>query len=207
MVKKVFLPLYRINSLIMKKINTFRLLPILLIGFFCMFAHLTYAQSPIRFGIRAGVNAGTRFGRAILSAPEKTLLGFHAGVFANIELSDDISFCPEVNFSQKGFKTDSSQVTSNYFELPLLLKISMGDGNLYTIIGPYVSYLPTANEKVFSEQAMNFGGTIGLGSRIGSNLLLEGRYSFNSSLGRLNSEYDGGLFRNVALSLSLGYLF
>ncbi len=127
----------------MKKTTTSSIVKISIIGIFFTFSHLTFSQSNSRFGIRGGVHAGTQFGRAIITNPKGTLIGFEATLFANIELSDDVALCPEIVFSQKGFKVDTSEITSNYFEVPLLLKINMGDGGIYTIIGPYISYLPT----------------------------------------------------------------
>ena len=169
---------------------------------------MSFSQSTIRFGIRGGVHAGTQFGRAIITNPSGTLIGFEGALFANIELSEDISLCPEIAFSQKGFKIDTAEITSNYFEVPLLLKINMGDGGLYTIIGPYVSYLPTVNVAAPDEKALGFGGTFGLGTRVGSHLLIEGRYNFNGNIWKLGTDSNNPYgFRNTTIGLSLGYLF
>ena len=192
----------------MKKTTTSSIVKILIIGIFFTFSHTTFAQSNSRFGIRAGVHAGTQFGRAIITNPKGTLIGFEAALFANIELSEDITLCPEIAFSQKGFKVDTSEITSNYFEIPLLLKINMGDGGMYTIIGPYISYLPTVNLKAPNEKALGWGGTFGLGSKVGDHIFIEGRYNFNSNiwmLGNDNANLYG--FRNTTIALSLGYLF
>lgn len=179
-----------------------------MIVIFLIFSHFSFSQSSIRFGVRGGVHAGTQFGRAIITNPKGTLMGFEGAVFANIELSEDISICPELAFSQKGFKIDSTNITSNYFEVPLLLKINMGDGNFYTIIGPYVSYLPTVNIAALDEKALGFGGTFGFGSRIGDHLIVEGRYNFNGNIWKLSTDSSNPYgFRNTTIGLSLGYLF
>jgi hypothetical protein len=84
----------------------------------------------------------------------------------------------------------------------------MGDEGLYTIIGPYASYLPTVNDKVFNEAALGWGGTLGLGFRLGENAFIEGRYNFNANIWKLNSDTSNPYgFRNTTLGLSLGYLF
>lgn len=192
----------------MKKAFTNATVKILMVGTFLIFTNISFSQSTIRFGIRGGAHAGTRFGRAIITNPEGTLIGFEGAIFASIELSEDISLCPEIAFSQKGFKLDTTNITSNYFEMPLLLKINMGDDGLYTIVGPYASYLPTVNINAPTEKALGFGGTFGLGSRIGDHLLVEARYNFNGNIWRLGTEapilYG---FRNTTIGLSLGYLF
>ena len=192
----------------MKKAFTTSIINVLMIGIFVIFSHFSYSQSSIRFGIRGGVHAGTQFGRAIITNPKGTLIGFEGAIFANIELSEDISLCPEIAFSQKGFKIDTMEITSNYFEVPLLLKINMGDGGVYTIIGPYVSYLPTVNVKAPDEKALGFGGTFGFGTRVGDHLIIEGRYNFNANIWKLGTDSSKLYgFRNTTIGLSLGYLF
>jgi hypothetical protein len=192
----------------MKKAFTNSVIRMLMIGTFLFMTQLSFSQSSIRFGIRGGVHAGTQFGRAIITNPNGTLVGFEGAIFANIELSEDISLCPEIAFSQKGFKIDTMEITSNYFEVPLLLKVNMGDGGLYTIIGPYVSYLPTVNINAPDEKALGFGGTFGLGTRVGDHLLIEARYNFNGNIWKLGTDSTTPYgFRNTTIGLSLGYLF
>ena len=192
----------------MKKAFTFSIINTLMIGTFLIFTHLSFSQSSIRFGIRGGVHAGTRSGRAIIINPKGTLIGFEEAIFVNVELSDDISLCPEIAFSQKGFKIDTVEMTSNYIEVPLLLKINMGDGGIYTIIGPYVSYLPTVNINAPDEKALGFGGTFGLGTRIADHFLVECRYNFNGNIWKLATDSNNPYgFRNTTIGISLGYLF
>jgi hypothetical protein len=192
----------------MKKAFTYSIINILMITSILVFSQSSFSQSSVRFGIRGGVHAGTQFGRAIITNPSGTLVGFEGALFANIELSEDISLCPELAFSQKGFKVDTMEITSNYFEVPLLLKINMGDEGLYTIIGPYVSYLPTVNVNAPDEKALGFGGTFGLGTRLGTHLILEGRYNFNGNIWKLGTDSTTPYgFRNTTIALSLGYLF
>ena len=192
----------------MKKALTFSIVKILIISTIFTFSHDSFAQSNSRFGIRTGVHAGTQYGRNIILNPKGTLIGFEAALFANIELSDEVALCPEIAFSQKGFKVDTSEITSNYFEIPLLVKINMGDGGIYTIIGPYISYLPTVNLKAPNEKALGWGGTFGLGSRVGDHIFIEGRYNFNSNMWALGNDKTNLYgFRNTTIALSLGYLF
>ena len=179
-----------------------------MIGLLFCLASTSFSQSGIRFGIRAGAHAGTQFGRNIILNPKGTLIGFHGAIFVDIPLSEDISLCPEISYVQKGFKMDSTEFTSNYIDIPLLLKINMGDEGLYTIIGPYATYQPTANPLALNEKSLSWGGTFGLGQRIGDHLFIEGRYNFNASIWRLNNDGNNPFgFRNVTIGLSLGYLF
>ena len=192
----------------MKKAFTNSIVNTLMIGIFFITSHSTFSQSIVRFGIRGGVHAGTQFGRAIITNPKGSLIGFEGAIFANIELSEDISLCPEIAFSQKGFKIDTMEISSNYIEIPMLLKINMGDGGIYTIIGPYVSYLPTVNINAPDEKALGFGGTFGFGTRVGDHLLIEARYNFNGNIWKLGTDSANLYgFRNTTIGLSLGYLF
>jgi len=192
----------------MKKSFTAQIFKVFIVGLLITLTHNAFSQSSIRFGIRGGVHAGTQWGRAIITNPKGTLVGFEGAVFANIELSEDIALCPEIAFSQKGFKMDTTEITSNYIEIPLLLKINMGDEGLYTVIGPYASYLPTVNEKVYNEAALGWGGILGLGVKLGNNAFIEGRYNFSANIWRLNNDSGNPFgFRNTTVGLSLGYLF
>lgn len=181
---------------------------IVVIGSLFCFTNSAFAQSGIRFGIRAGAHAGTQFGRAIIYNPSGTVIGFHGAIFAEIPLSEDISICPEISYVQKGFKMDSTEFKSNYIDVPLLLKINMGDEGLYTIIGPYITYQPTANPLALNEKALSWGGTFGLGQRIGDHLFIEARYNFNARIYQFSNDSNNPFgFRNTTLGLSLGYLF
>ena len=107
----------------MKKAFTYSIVKILVFGLLVGLSPDANAQSEIRFGIRGGVHAGTQWGRNIIYNPSGTLIGFHGAIFADIPLSEDISICPEISYVQKGFKLDSTEFTSNYIDVPLLLKI------------------------------------------------------------------------------------
>lgn len=192
----------------MKKAFTFSIVKILMIGIFLSLYNFASAQSGIRFGIRGGAHAGTQWGRNIIYNPSGTLIGFHGAIFADIPLSEDISLCPEISYVQKGFKMDSAEFTSNYIDVPLLLKIQMGDQGLYTIIGPYITYQPTSNPLALNEKSLSWGGTIGLGQRIGDHVIIEARYNFNARIYQLSNDSNNPFgFRNTTLGLSLGYLF
>jgi hypothetical protein len=192
----------------MKKAFTLPVIKILIIGLILSISHSSYSQSGIRFGIRGGVHAGTPWGRAIITNPKSILIGFEGALFADIALSEDISFCPELAFNQKGFKIDTLEMTSNYFEVPLLVKINMGDGGMYTVIGPYVSYLPSLNIKAPEEKAFGWGGIFGLGYKINDHIFLEGRYNFSGNIWKLGSDSPNPLgFRNTSTGLSLGFMF
>ena len=192
----------------MKKAFTYSIFKFSVICFLLSILQGVNAQTEIRFGIRGGAHAGTQWGRNIIYNPSGTLVGFHGAIFTDIPLSDDISLCPEISYFQKGFKLDTTEFTSNYIDIPILLKIQMGDQGFYTIIGPYITYQPTANPLALNEKSLSGGGILGFGQRIGDHLILEARYSFNARIYQLvNDSRNPYGFRNTTIGLSLGYLF
>ncbi len=192
----------------MKKAFTLPTIKVLIIGLILTISQISFSQSGIRFGIRGGVHAGTPWGRAIIANPESIKVGFEGALFADIALSEDISLCPEIAFNQKGFKADTILNSSNYLEVPLLVKINMGDGGMYTVIGPYISYLPTLNDNAPEEKSFGWGGIFGLGYRISDHIFLEGRYNFSGNIWKLGSDSPNPLgFRNTSTGISLGFIF
>lgn len=116
------------------------------------------AQS-VTFGVKAG---GT-----LSSITQKDndnnnyKFGGHGGVFANFGINDMFSVQPEVLYSMKGnkqetsgtlggttYKTDHMQ-TLNYIDVPVMVKVSTGDDNsgLFFEAGPQVGFLLSAKDK------------------------------------------------------------
>lgn len=106
-----------------------------------------------RVGIKGGANA-SQFSDQKLSLNNQKV-GFHAGVFVNVPLSNKISVQPEVLYNQMGAKTitSSSEITSpttttktvsdvknylNYISVPLMFQFR--PGSFYMEAGPQFSY-------------------------------------------------------------------
>ena len=83
----------------------------------------------------------------------KLILGFNAGVMAEVPIAPDFYFQPGLLFSTKGAEreevilgqTITSKVSLGYLELPLqlLYKPLLGNGHLLLGFGPYVGYALT----------------------------------------------------------------
>jgi hypothetical protein len=59
----------------------------------------------------------------------KTFIGFHAGMYLQVPLSDKLSLIPELQFTKRGFAYDdglqpNSRANLNYLELPVLVSYS-----------------------------------------------------------------------------------
>ncbi len=114
------------------------------------------AQAQTTFGLTAGLNvANVSFdGDDALDGfvDKQPRLGFVGGVFADVAITPQLTFHPEVLYSQKGYKlsaddgADSGSVTAqvDYLEVPLLLAyhIPVGQNGLMVGLeaGPTLSY-------------------------------------------------------------------
>lgn len=125
------------------------------------------ANAQVNAGIKAGINFSNiiKTGDDDFSTDFKT--GFHAGLFVDINLVDRLSFMPEIMFSQKGYKADGTSLlggaydytlTSNFVELPLLLKVNAAPG--FSIhIGPQFSFLASTTEN-FKQGSDEYKSTV-----------------------------------------------
>jgi opacity protein-like surface antigen len=118
-------------------------------------------KEPVRFGIKGGGNA-SQFSEQQLNAKNQKI-GFNAGVFVNIPLSQKFALQPEVLYNQMGAKsvlsdteitTGSTTVrtkqdfktTLNYISVPVMLQMKPAD-NFYIEAGPEVSYFLDGKNK------------------------------------------------------------
>ena len=182
------------------------------------------AQTPIHYGITAGVNlAGVSGDVGDLLTENRT--GFAAGGFAEIGLSPAFSIRPEVLYSQKGAKEseggDEIVFKLTYIEIPVLAKYAIPmEGSLrpWLAAGPAVSFKAgcdietdiggsedslDCDETEFQMKSTDFSLLFGAGVDVGA-FSLGIRYD----LGLANTlDVDGFDSKNKTLSLMAGYTF
>ncbi|RNA62401.1 PorT family protein [Chryseobacterium nematophagum] len=124
-------------------------------------APMNKQKQPIRFGIKAGGNASA-FSEQKLSLNNQKL-GFHAGAFVNIPLSEKISVQPEVLYNQMGARNviSSTELTIdnttikgmsdekaylNYISVPLMFQFRPMK-SFYFEAGPEFSYFIDGKNK------------------------------------------------------------
>ncbi|GAA4365133.1 porin family protein [Hymenobacter saemangeumensis] len=154
------------------------------------------AQGNVALGLKAGGSYSTFDGQDATNA--KSRFGFHAGVFANISLSDLIAVQPELVFSQKGAKYSTTDALDrlNYLDIPLSFHLNVS--GLFFEAGPQVGVLlgasrETGSVSVNTKERYNdfdFGYLAGLG------------YQRKSGPG-IGLRYNGG-FTNVVQSTTAG---
>jgi opacity protein-like surface antigen len=162
-------------------------------------------KEPIRFGIKGGANAAA-FDSQQLSVKNQKI-GFNAGAFVNIPLSQKFAIQPEVLYNQLGARSvvSSSEVTTgsttvkmvdnqkvylNYVSVPLMLQMKPTD-NFYIEAGPEFSYFLNGKEKGESTITTTTGGSTTTQTE-----------SYSESINK-----DDIKKFNIGLGLGLGYYF
>jgi hypothetical protein len=119
---------------------------------FMLSATLGMAQSSdearTSFAVLGGVNLQNLNGKDFDGSKLENdlIIGFHAGVNAQIPIAPQFYFQPGLLFSTKGAKTVDGGVTNtlnlSYIELPLnvVYKAMLGNGHFMLGFGPYVGY-------------------------------------------------------------------
>lgn len=161
-------------------------------------------KDPIRFGIKAGGNAASFNNQDVSLNNQK--LGFHAGVFVNIPLSQKLSLQPEVLYNQLGSKSvlTSTDVTTgsttvktkndfsntlNYISVPLMLQMR-ATKNFYIEAGPEFSYFIDGKNKGESRvESTTAGVTTATTSSVSKTIDKDDMKKFNVGLG-LGLGYD-----------------
>jgi len=183
------------------------------------------AAQNVRFGVKAGPSY-TKFRGVdpaqLSSASNAYRLGFHAGVLAEVKVTDTFSVQPELLYSQKGAKNKLvSEIYDvfSYLDLPIVVKARLGETGFFLEGGPQFGYLLRATSTFMdysynvrdSYEKVDVGYAAGLGYQLASGPLLG--FRFNGGLTRLNQPIiSGGQIRatenrwNNAFQLYAGYL-
>jgi hypothetical protein len=179
---------------------------ILLIAAFSI-SLLSFAQSKTSFGVRAGVSYAGLRGEAMGNLNDlvdytdgwvttRGRLGFFAGGFANIPITNSFSMEPGIYYSQKGYimrgelgikgieflgANAKAALNMHYIDIPVLLKANVGGLQLFA--GPQLSYLAKADLRT---TAGAFGFNV-----------YDKTYDATEQINRLDASLTGGI----------GYLF
>ena len=196
-----------------------------------------HANAQTGYGARVGLNfakynLNESIGGLNLKVSSKT--GLHTGFFYNISSGNIFSIQPEVNFSKKGVRqetTDGEVIKRNfnYLELNLIGKTTIGNENIkgFLNLGPGFGYLMSGKEKnnflgnsKIDLEAQNIRRWdtvihIGLGAavRLGfeNAVFLEGRYSLSvSDLYDIEDSLKPEWYKPAnhrVFSLTIGYIY
>ncbi len=118
---------------------------ILILTAVCCLPFLAKAQE-FHGGIKGGLNLSNLYINDV--DDENARVGFHAGLFGQLELADAFAIQPEILYSTKGAKAEyditvfegESELNLNYLDIPVLAVFKIGD--VFEIhAGPYVGFL------------------------------------------------------------------
>jgi hypothetical protein len=173
-------------------------------------------------GVTGGVNLAT------ISGDEEgasNLTAFMAGVSLITQVTPMLHFQPEILWSRKGshFKEggEEGDVKINYIEVPLLLKIRLGDATMSArpalFVGPYVGYKIGCTASFGSVsidcddpdfeadlKSLDYGATVGAGLDFG-NLGLFARYSMG--LTNIGEGADSGDSKHRVITIGARWSF
>ncbi|MDR0823739.1 MAG: PorT family protein [Prevotella sp.] len=138
------------------------------------------AQTPITFGIKAGVNLSNLTGD---SDGTKAKIGFNAGVTVDFGIAQDVYLLTGLEYSLKGAKLSDEGETMklglSYIQLPIHVgyKLAVAEGtNIVFHAGPYLGYLAGGNWSYD-------GASIGIFSDAGEAISKFKRFDFGVGLG------------------------
>jgi hypothetical protein len=198
---------------------------ILAIGLFV--ASAANAQSPIRLGVKAGLNLPNIIkDDGNNDFKTKVNPGFNAGVTLDIQLIKGLAFTPELLYATKGYKAETAfgefTQTTHFIDLPILASINLGGSGLNLVAGPQVSFLVSTKNKFengfgtveqqFNEDADKFkkslvGGVIGFRYDVNDQFDIHGRYALDFQKNNEDGTKQTPEFKNQVFSVGVGIKF
>ncbi|MGQ1891112.1 porin family protein [Thermophagus sp. OGC60D27] len=184
-----------------------------------LFSTVSFSQA--QFGIKAGVNI-SNYGGDDGDGMDSRLVPLFGG-FARFNLSDNMSFQPELLYSMKGAKGSGEveginvDVTEklSYIDVPLMLKFYVSEGFNFQA-GPQLSFLLSAEGEFkgggvsvtedYKEymKSVDFGLNLGAGYEFDFGFGIDFRYN----MGLTNIVDDGGgEIKNRAFQIGVSYAF
>lgn len=162
------------------------------------------------FGAKAGLNSATLIGDI---DGNKSLIGFNAGVFAEITLADSFYLQPELFYSTQGtddytFLPSKYKLNLDYINLPIMFKYDVAN-RFYLEAGPQVGFLVSAKRGDVDVkddfESTDFGANFGLSYGFTEKLFAQARY--NIGLSDIDKSELTDKVSNAVISFSLGYKF
>jgi hypothetical protein len=180
---------------------------------------LTYnsAQSQTKFGIRGGLNiSNQKLNGQAATTTFKSILRFHAGLFAESKLSDKLILQPEIIYngigSRLGENNNGYKMLVDYVCVPMLIKYNLKGATIGT--GPQAGLLMGAKVKAGDDEensksmykSFDLGWLLNVDVPVTRSISIAARYH----LGLTNIYKDlgsqNGSMKNNALQFSLQYV-
>lgn len=187
-----------------------------------------------RFGIKGGVNIAKMDNDGFSSGSNfrsESKTGYYAGFLANIPISGNFRFQPEVVYSRQGGKNTQSNgvgggsssyaMNLDYINIPLMLQMQSA-GGFFAELGPQVGFLISGKSKGISSgnnaeidiknqlSKMDIAAVGGIGylSRVGLGINARYNYGLKNVLDDKASTYTSGQkLKNRGFQIGLFYQF
>ena len=193
---------------------------LLLIAVLALFSfNALNAQSPIRFGAKAGVNFSDITGEMVDSFNGRT--AFHLGFMAEGLKCDKFALQAELLYSAQGSDYEeegfgSGTVKVDYLNIPVMGKFYVAEG-FSLQAGPQIGFLLSAKDDFEGEEedikdflkGTDFGVNLGIGYELESGLNFTARYNLGLSdnLDVDGFESEGAEYKNSVIQISVGWFF
>ena len=181
--------------------------------FVCTFvnAQKTKQDEGIKLGIKGGLNVANLMGDVNDVAIRTSI---HAGLVAEVIVSDKFSIQPELLYSGQGASVTSTgggRIKLDYITLPVLAKFPI-TSKLYLETGPQVGFLISgkyktndSNAKLDNVKTIDFGLDAGLNYELNNGVFFQARYNLGlTDIGYLG---DNKRASNAVIQFSIGKLF
>lgn len=161
----------------------------------------TFAQS-LNFGFKGGVNFSD-FQGSNANLKTESITSYHAGIFAELGLSERVSIQPEILYTTAGAKVSLSGAIDEfrnklgYLSVPLLTKVFLIPDRLSIDLGPQVSLLLNEKENVNLGKSSSYDFSIagGVTLRVFGPIFVQGRYNLGLREIKSNSEITNRVFQ------------
>ncbi len=184
----------------------------ILLATIVMFAATANMQAQaIKFGLKAGLNyanqSGSDIGTSLVDYKKEAITSYHAGLIAEIKLTDGFAIQPELLYSTQGatYKNAGEEFKNElgYISIPVMAKFSLNN-SISLDLGPQASFLLSERKNVDFKEAetFEFGAAAGLTLNVTKNLFIQGRYV----LGLTEATKDAEV-KNSVVQLSAGFKF
>ena len=115
----------------------------------CLFTVSVTIVSAQRYGLKAGVNVSdvviTNYINADAESDYRMKTGLHAGIYADVDITEKISLSAEIMYSNKGVRA-ADKIHLHYINIPLLTLYRVTD-NILAEFGPELGYLLMARSR------------------------------------------------------------
>lgn len=165
----------------------------------------------VKFGIKAGLNYANQTGSDITingsNYNKDAITSYHAGLVAEIKLTDGFSVQPELLYSTQGASYENAgeefKNELGYLSIPVLAKFHLNK-TVSLDLGPQASFLLSERNDfdVKNAETFEFGVAGGLGFNITKNFFLQGRYVLGLTEASKEAEV-----KNSVVQVSAGFTF